>query len=820
MAHDLEILDSAPDEQSKIQTSSLLQIGWRHRSLIVLSTIVGIVLGTLYYLQSPPVYQSSASVLVVKKIADDIAGIESRSFLMEDYVSTHQILIKSHLIVSRAVQKSKLGELPSVAALDQVDQTEAIIGGLTVNRNKGPAGTNNVLDLSYRGKVAADCPKILQAVVESYKDFLDETYKSMSDDTLTLVKEARDKVSSDIAAREKEYADFKKSSPLIGRGKDGVIGRSEPLIDLQKKRALLTSRRVEIESQLEAIQVGLKEGKSREALLAVISDFWNRLDAMDGKIGPASGNSDKLFELILKRHELGEKLGDKHPDVEKIEKLISMAREFYSRPSLALMVAGGKAETAAKIDPLQAHIAYLKDSLAQIKHLDKNYADLIETEQAELKNLVVVEYQERTMENEIQRNQELYNSITKRLQNVSYVKSAGGYDAKQISPPGQAKKVSPNIMFIFPIAALLGVLAGSCLAYLAEVTDNSFRGPEDIRRQLGLPVIGHVPFFVSPTEEVASQDELNGIDPRLRAFLNPKSSEAEAYRGIRTSLYFSTRGEGHKLIQVTSPGMGDGKSTLASNLAVSIAQSGKQTLLIDADFRRPRQHKLFGRTNDVGFASVISHEIPLEEAIQETGIPGLSIMTSGPRPHNPAELLTSPYVKEIFEVLRERFDFVLVDTPPMLLVSDPSVVAPRVDGVLLTLRLSKHSRPTAERAKEILGTLNARILGVVVNGIGGDGSHSNYNYGSYGYGYSYGYGSKYNYSYTTYEDTEEVRVDSAAIQNGGHLPGANGTSSETEASTKRSSSASATKRGSQRRQRSSHAAGAGIGFRKWLPWNW
>src|SRR5262249_3084757 len=160
-------------------------------------------------------------------------------------------------------------------------------------------------------------------------------------------------------------------------------------------------------------------------------------------------------------------------------------------------------------------------------------------------------------------------------------------------------------------------------------------------------------------------------------------------RGVRTSLLFTARRDGCKVIQVTSPEMADGKSTLAANLAVAIAQSGKRVVLVDADFRRPRVHKLFGVGAERGLASVLAGEGDVAGVSQPSGVPGLTIVPCGPTPPNPAELLTSSRFQEVLKALDGDYDFVLVDTPPLLAVTDPSVVAPCVDGVLLTIRLSK-----------------------------------------------------------------------------------------------------------------------------------
>ena len=156
---------------------------------------------------------------------------------------------------------------------------------------------------------------------------------------------------------------------------------------------------------------------------------------------------------------------------------------------------------------------------------------------------------------------------------------------------------------------------------------------------------------------------------------------------------------------------------MAANLGFSIAQSGKKVLLLDADLRHPHLHSVFGLPNTPGLTSLLNDQADVTEAILETEIPGLALLPSGPCPPNPAELLTSPRLKELLVTLRERFDYILIDTPPLLAVTDPCVVAHAVDGVLLTLRNSKHGRPHAQCAKEILDRAGANVLGVVVNGV-------------------------------------------------------------------------------------------------------
>ena len=293
---------------------------------------------------------------------------------------------------------------------------------------------------------------------------------------------------------------------------------------------------------------------------------------------------------------------------------------------------------------------------------------------------------------------------------------------------------------IMIISGILGTILGLGLAYLVDSCDRRFRNPDEIRSDFGLPVFGHIPVISEAIDKKRrgkkARVDIGTISPSLSVHHQPKGRVAEAYRGVRTAVFFSTRISGHKVFQVTSPSPGDGKTTLASNLAVAIANAGKRILLIDADFRRPRVHTLFGITSDTGMSSVIEGTVELNDAIRETSVDNLSILPCGPRPSNPAELLTSRRFEELLEVLREKYELVLIDSPPVLAVTDPLNVAARVDGVLLVMRLTKTARNNGHRALDAIEAIGANILGVVVNGVGKN--------PGYGYAYGYGYGG---YSY-------------------------------------------------------------------------
>jgi capsular exopolysaccharide synthesis family protein len=198
---------------------------------------------------------------------------------------------------------------------------------------------------------------------------------------------------------------------------------------------------------------------------------------------------------------------------------------------------------------------------------------------------------------------------------------------------------------------------------------------------------------------------------------DPHSPISEAYRFLRTNIDFSSVDETIQVIMVTSAGPGEGKSTVAENLAVSYAHNECRVLLIDADMRKPTSHRTFQMSNSIGLSSVLSHKSSSEDVIQATDIPNLYVMTAGVIPPNPAEMLNSNSMTKLMELLREQFDMILIDTPPVLTVTDAQLLASKSDGVLLVINAGKVKKETALKAKESLLRVNARMLGVVLNNV-------------------------------------------------------------------------------------------------------
>lgn len=210
-------------------------------------------------------------------------------------------------------------------------------------------------------------------------------------------------------------------------------------------------------------------------------------------------------------------------------------------------------------------------------------------------------------------------------------------------------------------------------------------------------------------------DKKGNRQRKLITLLDPRSPISEAYRTLRTNIQFSSVDHQLRLLMFTSSGPGEGKTTTTCNTAIVAAQAGKKVLIIDADLRKPTVHYTFRVPNTVGLTSVLASQRSLDEAIQTTEVPGLDILTSGPIPPNPAELLGSKAMSNIIEQLKERYDQIIFDSPPVLAVADAQILSTYMDGVILVIHAGNTSRDLVIRAKQQLDTVQARVIGVVLN---------------------------------------------------------------------------------------------------------
>jgi capsular exopolysaccharide synthesis family protein len=269
---------------------------------------------------------------------------------------------------------------------------------------------------------------------------------------------------------------------------------------------------------------------------------------------------------------------------------------------------------------------------------------------------------------------------------------------------------------------LIGLLLGCAVALVRDFTDQSLRSSEDIAQTLDAPILGAIPHIEGPA---------NAMAVGRRVDLEPAGDVAETYRTIRTAVFFGTPDRESRTILVTSPDQREGRSTFASNLAIAMAQTGKRILLIDADFRNPIQHRIFDCRGAAGLSSVLTTGETLDRAIQSGGVPNLDVMTTGPVPSNPAEILNGQPFADMLEELSVRYDHVVIDSPPVSGVADARILAAISSVTILVLRATTSTRKAAAHARHALEAVGAQLLGVVVNDIPSSGASSVYESGGF-----------------------------------------------------------------------------------------
>lgn len=358
--------------------------------------------------------------------------------------------------------------------------------------------------------------------------------------------------------------------------------------------------------------------------------------------------------------------------------------------------------------------------------------------------------------------EKIFHMLSERLREAELMRSLSPHSNIRIIDRAEvpsAPQSSPSTTLL--LSALVGLVLGVGLAFILEFLDDSVKSVDDVETLLRLPSLSIIPLADGQADRSSlsrrwSRPERKPGRPVILATGDQGSPVfAEAYRTLRTSVLLSSSARPPRTIVITGHEAGSGKTTTAVNMAIALAQAGKRVLLVDADMRHPACATVFGLDNTTGLSTYLSSEDDPAAIYPDRGVVGLDLLTSGPVPPNPSELLHSHKFQDLIESMATRYDHIVVDTPPLGLVSDALIVAALADGVILVVRAEYTSRRGTLRSKEALHAVNARILGVVLNAV--DRRRHQAGYYGRGYGYGYGYGNGY-YYYQSQHPQESQRA--------------------------------------------------------------
>jgi len=422
---------------------------------------------------------------------------------------------------------------------------------------------------------------------------------------------------------------------------------------------------------------------------------------------------DKEVQLIRERTVKGGKYGPKHPEMVALNQELDNLRALKKR------------EIQNIVDSLKAnHDIALKQERALNQALRASEGETISRDK------IAIQFQ--VLQQEAESNRQLYDLLLKRLKESSVTeenRTVNIYVIDRAEMPTSAvrPKKSQGIL----IALVLGLGLGFGLAFFAEYLDDTVKSPEDLERHFSLPYLGSLPHFNLKPEAKGGSD--------LLVLDDPQSQAAESYRGLRTGILFSTPDRSPRTILVTSATASEGKTITSANIALVMARAGDRTLLVDLDMRRPRLHKSLKLQNERGVSNILVGEGDWRSFVQETPVPNLHFIASGPLAPNPAELIASERMKGLIHEWAEAYDRVIIDTAPITAVTDPVLLSRLVDGAVILIQSGATSRRIIAAGIRQILDVQGRILGAVLNNV--DTHHGGYYYHYYKH-YYYGEGDK------------------------------------------------------------------------------
>ncbi|KAA1259834.1 Tyrosine-protein kinase ptk [Rubripirellula obstinata] len=754
LAQKLDPFSTAPGTNA--QPVNVAEVLWRYRWAVALPVVVGAVVGLLIYLQLPETYRSTTRLMIESDQAavldpingDMVGGVPSLDIVQSQLFSDRVMQMTFNAPRLRPFQEEFEGRVgafveESLESLELEPEVEDVKTAQSV-----------VTLMHFESENEELCKAAVESFSESLQSFYNENYKSNRGDLIRLISTGMEQLHPKMLELENRYRTFRRDAPLAWNAEGLAINPH------RERQLFLVGRRSEIDeiarqkkTEVAALKsIVSQSGQDPILGLNIIGELLGKqfsLPNSGSRLGELQqgdrilatiGLDKELVPMIIERDKYAAEFGPEHPTVRNLDaQLESMKTEMKKlvedQTDRVMELIG---ETL--VDPVQrakeALAAIVMASEAQVDLLTeqrKELDDQISEERLGASKLAQYEQENQAQLREIERTRELLEQLEEQMAKVSIGKDERGTRVIELTAPSLAYKVGPSILKTVGLGSLLGIMLGSGLALLLEKNANTFRDPDEISEELGVPVLTHIPFFKGKLKKLG-KDEVNPyekLDPALAVIHMPASVPAEAIRSFRTSVFFETSGPGCKVIQVTSPLPGDGKSTIAGNLACSMAQSGKRVLVIDSDLRRPQLTDFFSLAEQKGLTDVLNGDCEVSDGCHSTPLNNLFVMPSGPVPANPAEALTLPEMGSMLEVLKQKFDYIIVDTPPLLVVTDPSIIASLVDGVVMALRVRRKSRHNSKESINILRSVGARVLGVVINNSDEAGASDGYR----GYGY-------------------------------------------------------------------------------------
>ena len=683
---------------------NVLRKRWR---IVTSVLVVSVAAAFVYTIRQPKIFEATCSLVIeanAPQVLENVKEVIEMAASTREFYTTQYRIIRSREIAKRVQEQlgldtdasaggstDKSGQSDSEASLERLLAKVKVVG----------VRESRIANIQVRDQDAEKATRIANAFADTYiernLDFKLEGARSagtwLGEQTVGLRKQ--------LESSEMDLYKFRKERNLLDINLDDKQGMTrQNLQSLNGKLTDVKARRIEIESIRKLILEAKNNISERESLPEI------RDNPVVQKL------RENYLDLLKIKADLESRYGDKHPKIDTIQHQMASVQRDYSK----------------ELDDV-------------LRAFDKRYQAMVETESSLTKwmnhekqqalELAKLETEYRPLARDAENNTKIYSLITQRRKEIDLTGMLKANNVRILDRATQPRTpVSPVLALNLPVGVVFGLLFGLLLAFTIESLDNTVKSPEAAEELVGAPLLGVVPMLTQSRQHLIA----DAPERDLAVFKDPASLAAEACRSIRTNMLFISAQQEFSLFSVTSPGPQDGKTTVAINLAVTMAQAGGRILLVDTDMRRPRVHRSFGLKSDKGISSVLAGDVQLKDAICKSEVPNLDVLPCGPMPPNPAELLHTERFRQILAECRKNYDRIILDSPPIGPVTDPAIIGSVTDGVVLVLRAGHTTREATRFARRQLGDAGARILGLVINQTDRKGS---------GYGYGYGYYASY-----------------------------------------------------------------------------
>ncbi len=700
----------------------------KHQWLILTFLLTVVTVVTVASFKMKPVYRATALVEVDKE-PQNVLPFQSEDAYSEyvdteDYIQTQMKILQSETLALDTIRSLDLVSYPEFGGnsgsqlqpMAPGERRPAILGAFLGRLGVTRVPNSRLIQVSF----SAEDPQLAARVVNAHlQNFIEENFKSKYDATT----QASGWLSSELEELRLQ----------VEKSEDARIAyqRENQIWQIDEKQDITTQKLADLSKAVTDAQTQLAQQEANYRM-AQAGDV-DALAAMRG--------NSVVQDLLRRKSELDERYAEAvnqyGPNYPKVQLIVDQQKDIEQQLAKAR----------------QAVIDGIRQDYETARQRVELLQDEVNAQKAEANEMAEKLVQYNILQHDADANKQLYDSLQEKLKEASISAGLRSSNLRIVDPAlvpttPSAPEKTRNIL----LSILVGLVGGIGLAVFREYLDNTVKSPDDIESLTGLPSLAVVPTLpgsngkhghLSGFVVGGTPDEIASPRVELLSYVQPKSQISEAFRALRTSLLLSQADHPPQVILVTSALPREGKTTAAVNLAVTLAQLGDRTLLMDSDLRKPGIRRALNLTvgKDGGLSSYLAGVSSLEEiTIPHPTISNLAALTTGPVPPSPADLLSSHRMRDALLELRRRFKFIVIDSPPVMAATDAVILSALTDGVLLVVRSGATPKEAFTRSRDLLSAVKCRLLGVVLNAVDSSAPDYYYSYRYYPYAYGYGYG--------------------------------------------------------------------------------